>query len=205
MTPGSPAERRQHRRLLAQIPARFGIEGRMCDGAIIDISEGGVQIRSSEPFAAGVVVDVFVQFPGRRLRLRARVAWVRGEPPTMGLSFVQPDRSLIAAYDHFMEETRGRTGVAPLDRNGAAEPAPASARPAAPAAPLPEPAGPVIRHLETARGNEYDIRVEKGPAGWRLLVYASPRPSPAAGPDLDRLFRDFASADAALRKFLETR
>jgi hypothetical protein len=127
----------------------------------------------------------------------------------MGLSFIQPDRSLMAAYDQWVEEARAQPGAGPRDATGAGEPAGAPAPPAPPsmppAAPVVEPTKPVVRHLETARGNEFDIRIEKGGAGWRLLVNTSPRPSPTSDPDLDRTFPDFASADAALREFLKTR
>ena len=147
----------------------------MCDGAIIDLSEGGFQIRSSDSFAAGMVIDVFVQFPRRRLLLRARVAWVRGEPPAMGLSLIQQDRSLLAAYDEWAEETRARSGNRPREAVGAGEKAVNEAPPASTAAPIVEPEEPVVRHLETARGNQYDLRIEKDDEGWRVLIYTSPR------------------------------
>jgi len=175
----------------------------MCDGAIIDLSEGGLQIRSSDSFAAGVVVDVFVQFPRRRLRLRARVAWVRGDPPAMGLSFIQRDRSLLAAYDEWAEETRARSETRSHKAMGAGEPAGSAAPPASPAAQIIEPEGPVVRHLETARGNQYDVRIEKDDAGWRVLIYTSPRSFPTPRPEVDLSFPDYASADAALREFLK--
>jgi len=181
----------------------------MREGAIIDLSEGGVQIRSADSFAVGLVVDIFVQFPRRRLRLRARVAWVRGEPPTMGLSFIKPDRSLIAAYDEWVEAARARPGSGPPDAAaegesaGAAAPAVPASMP--PAAPLVEPSGPVVRHLETVRGNEFDIRIDKKGTAWRLIIYTSAHRTPTSDPDLDRTFPTFASADAALREFLKTR
>ena len=177
----------------------------MRDGAIIDISEGGVQIRSADSFAVGLVVDIFVQFPRRRLRLRARVAWVRGEPPTMGLSYIKPDRSLIAAYDEWVEEARAGSGALARDATGAAEPGEATAPPAAPAAPVVVPTGPIVRHVETVRGNEFDIRIDKQGAGWRLLIYASAYRTPTSDPALDRTFPGYAAADAALREFLKTR
>jgi len=178
----------------------------MREGAIIDLSEGGVQIRSSDSFAAGLVVDIFVQFPRRRLRLRARVAWVRGEPPTMGLSFIKPDRSLIAAYDQWVEEAHAMPGSGPPDAVGGGEPAGPAAPPSMPpASPVVVPTQPVVRHLETARGNEFDIRIEKRGAGWRLLIYTSAHRTPTSDPVLDRTFPDFASADAALWEFLKTR
>ena len=138
MSQDGTIDKRQHRRLMARIPVRFGTEGRMCEGMIIDISEGGLQVRSTEMFAAGVVVDVFVQFPRRRLRLRTRVAWVRDEPPTMGLSFIQRDRSLMAAYDQWVEETRGQAGAGPEDEAGAGGPGGSPAPPAPPSAPVAE-------------------------------------------------------------------
>lgn len=176
----------------------------MREGAIIDLSEGGVQIRSAESFAAGLVVDIFVQFPRRRLRLRARVAWVRGEPPTMGMSYITPDRSLVAAYDEWVEETRGTSGSGPAGATAAAAPAGVVAPPAPPATVV-VPAQPVVRRLETARGNEFDIRIEKKGTGWRLLIFTSANRTPTTDPVLDRSLPDYASADAALREFLKTR
>jgi hypothetical protein len=215
MTQGGPAEKRQSRRIVAQVPIRFGVEGRICDGVMVDFSDGGIQIRSADSFATGVVLDVFIQFPRRRLRLRARVAWVHGDPPTMGLSFVQPDRSLAAAYGEWVEESGWQhagasrdstpqvapdtprapgTGSAPLAVRGAAAPQPA----------VPEPAGPVVRHLETTGGNQYDIRIEKEQTGWRLLIYPSPGSFPTPRPEVDQAFPDYASADSALREFLRS-
>jgi hypothetical protein len=87
----------------------------------------------------------------------------------------------------------------------AGEAAEATALPVPPAAPAIEPSKPVVRHLETARGSEDDVKTEKGGAGWRLLIYTSPRPAPSSSPDLDSSFPDFASAHSALREFLKTR
>ena len=200
----APADRRRHRRLVAQIPARFGVEGRICNGNIVDLSEGGLQIRSADAFQAGAVLDVFVQFPRRRVRVRARVAWVRGEPPTMGLTFVQPDRSLMAAYDQWMGELQAAgtmPSAAPDDAGGAAAASPPRA---APAATAPEPAGNVVRRLETARGNQFEAHMEKTGSGWRLFIFTG---SSATGsvPELDRACPDFATAEAVLREFLKSR
>ena len=200
MSQGSPADKRQHRRFGVQIPVRFGMEGRMREGAIVDMSEGGVQVRSADSFAVGVVVDIFAQFPRRRLRLRARVAWVRGEPPTMGMSFVKPDRSLIAAYDEWVEETRAATGGLPAGAAGHPD------QPSvAPATQVVVPTQPVVRRLETTRGNEFDIRIEKKGAGWRLLIFTTAHRTPSSDPDLDRTFADYTAADTALKEFLKSR
>jgi len=206
----APAERRKHRALIAPIPARFGVEGRMCNGNIIDLSEGSLQIRSAESFAAGAVLDVFVQFPRRRVRVRVRVAWVRGEPPTMGLTFVQPDRSLLAAYDQWTAELQAAGAMPPGapadagDAAGAPVPRAATSARAAAAAPAAEPAGNVVRRLETARGNQFEAHIQKTGSGWRLLIFAG---SSATGtvPELDRACPDFATAEAVLREFLKTR
>jgi PilZ domain-containing protein len=204
MTQGSPADRRRHRRLVAQIPARFGIEGRMRDGSIVDLSEGGLQIRSTEAFAAGAVLDVFVQFPRRRVRVRARVAWVRGEPPTMGLMLVQPDRSLVAAYDQWTAELRAAGTMPPGAPAESGTVAGTPAPRAASSARVAEPAGNVVRRLETARGNQFEAHLQKTGSGWRLFVYTG---SSASGsvPEFDRACPDFATAEAVLREFLKTR
>jgi hypothetical protein len=69
---------------------------------------------------------------------------------------------------------------------------------------VPEPAGPVVRHLETTGGNQYDIRIEKEQTGWRLLIYPSPGSFPTPRPEVDQAFPDYASADSALREFLRS-
>lgn len=186
----------------------------MCDGMVVDLSEGGLQVRASDSFAAGRVIDVFAQFPRRRLRLRARVVWVRGEPPVMGLSYVQPDRSLLAAYEQWFAEADPASLVPVPEASGHRAPAPdaagsgppasdAAPRPAA-TAPVREPSGPIEKHVETGRGNQYDLRIEKDDSGWRLLIYSSPRSFPTPLPEVDVSFPDFAAADAALKEFLRT-
>ena len=204
MSQGDPADRRQQRRVIASFPVRFGLEGRMCDGMIIDLSDGGLQIRASGSFAAGMLVDLFVQFPRRRLRLRARVVWVRGEPPVMRLAYIQPDRSLMAAYEQWVEEAGPATSAPKAEAAGAGAPAPDAAPRPSPAAPIREPSGPVEKHVETGRGNQYDLRIEKDDSGWRLLIYSSPRSFPTPLPEVDASFPDFTAADAALKEFLRT-
>lgn len=176
----------------------------MCDGMVIDLSEGGLQVRASDAFAAGMVVDLFVQFPRRRLRLRARVVWLRGEPPVMGLSYIQPDRSLMAAYEQWVQEAGPAALVAAPEAAVAGAPAPDAAPRPSTAAPVPEPSGPIEKHVETGRGNQYDLRFEKDDSGWRLLIYSSPRSFPTPLPEVDASFPDFAGADAALKEFLRT-
>src|SRR5262245_57208260 len=143
MSQGAPSDHRQQRRIVATFPVRFGLEGRMCDGMVIDLSEGGLQVRASDAFAAGMVVDLFVQFPRRRLRLRARVVWVRGEPPVMRLSYMQPDRSLMAAYEQWVEEADPASLVTVPEAAGAGAPPPDAAHRSSTTAPVREPSGPV--------------------------------------------------------------
>jgi hypothetical protein len=190
----------------------------MHNGTVLDISEGGLRIKSEDSFPVRSLVSVFVQFPRQTFRLHARVEWV-GEPPsTLGLSFVDPSPGLSASYKAWVNEVR-EAGVGGEVSAPAGDPRPVTAPPGSPAeattsvrepetARDPEaesPAGPVRRRLETLGGLVYDVLVDRRKGTWVLTIFQSPRPLGIREPDFEGAFPDYASVDRALRDFMRTR
>jgi hypothetical protein len=184
----------------------------MCGGTAVDISEGGMRVVASEIFPVNSIVDVFVQFPGQAIRLRAKVVWTGGisGSAAMGFAFTSPTPSLATAYRRWLAEVKDAaakgsvpTGDAPL----AGDPTPAATRaeskdaPSAPT-PAPEPAGPVRRRLESPQGQSYDVVLEPHVLGWRLIIVQLPHPPGVQAPDHDKTYAEYASAEAAMLKFV---
>lgn len=188
----------------------------MVGGNVVDISEGGMRIESTESFPVHSVITVFVQFPRHSVRLRARVVWSGGSSESssgrMGLALTQPEPALKLAYAEWVGEvkkaasealsagTAGPAAGAPPPPQAAAAPAPQS--PAAP--PAPEPAGPVRRRLESRQGQSYDALLERQPEGWQLTIVQLPRQIGIGAPDFQSRCPDYASAEKALREFVRT-
>jgi hypothetical protein len=196
---------------------RFGSETRMAGGTVVDVSEGGMRVESSETFPVHSVLIVFVQFPRHAVRLRARVAWSgggEGGSPAMGLSFTQAEPALAKAYNEWLAEIKQmatEADAAPEPR-GPAPPAgaaasgagtPAAAPPAEEERPAAaEPPGPVRRRLESRQGQAYDILFERQDDGWRLTVFQLPRQVGVKEPDLQADFETYAAAQKALTEFV---
>ncbi len=221
-------DRRKKPRISRRLPVRFGTEARMCGGMVVDISEGGLRIESTESFPTNSVLNVFVQFPRHSVRLRARVIWGGGAErgsPAMGLAFTQPEPALAKAYKEWlaelklaMQEEREHAPRAPTPAGGpapgpaptavpsttpgaAAAPAPAAARPAPPA---PDPKGPVHRRLESRNGEGFDVMMERRRGGWHLVVMRLPRQLGVDAPDLEDDYPDYAAAEKAVRDFVRS-
>ena len=96
--PAGDRGRRRRPRISRSLPVRFGTEARMYNGTVLDISEGGLRIKSGDSFPVRSLVSVFVQFPRQTFRLHARVEWAGETPSAMGLSFVAPAPGLSASY-----------------------------------------------------------------------------------------------------------
>ena len=182
MTSGDPANRREQPRIARRLPVRFGTEAKMCGGTAVDISEGGMRVIAPEGFPVNSLVDVFVQFPGHAIRLRAKVVWTGGisGSPAMGLAFSSPTPSLTTAYKRWLAEVKDAAaeGAAPPGEARAGDPtaSPAVSKDALPAPPpAPEPTGPVKRRLESPQGQAYDVLLEPHILGWRLQIYQLPR------------------------------
>ncbi len=197
-------ERRQHTRVARQLPVRFGTEHRMFDGIVSDISEGGLRIQSTETFPVKAILNVFIGFPGGKIHLRARVVRSGGEPPTIALALLQDNPAFSRAYEQWIAEVR-QTAHNVTATN--ADPSKAVSRNAPTAATPPgeKGKGRIQRHLETSRGNAYDVVIEPEGGAWTLSIFLSPRNPNIARPEFTRAFPDYDSADRALREFLRER
>ena len=228
MTSEDPRNRREQPRIARRLPVRFGTEARMCGGIAVDISAGGMRIAAQDSFPIHSMLDVYVQFPGHAVKLRARVMWagsVSGVGPAMGLNFTSPELSLTKAYKRWLDEvkqaaaegtlldddaTTRQTGPAPAP-GAAPAPSPASAPDSAQGdaktatstpPPAPEPTGPVRRRLESPQGHSYDVLIEPHLLGWRLQIVQLPRPLGVSAADHDKTYAEYASAETAMRAFV---
>ncbi len=196
MAPGD--KERSQTRYERRLPIRYGTSAEMHGGTVIDISEGGLRLRSSETFSIGTFVDVFVQFPHHAIHLQARVVWTGGS--MTGLTFTTPTPLLIEGY------TRWREAIQEAAREATgSEPEPQAAPPAASNAaspPPPDPTGPVQKRFETSRGQGYESLIEKEDDEWVLTIHQVPRQPGVERPEKRARFRDFAAADRALREFI---
>jgi hypothetical protein len=213
-------DRRKKPRLTRRLPVRFGTEARMCGGMVVDISEGGLRIESTESFPTNSVLNVFVQFPSHAVRLRARVIWGGGAErgsPAMGLAFTQPEPALAKAYKEWLAELKlmmqtereqahppaapaGGPAAGAAPGATAASSGAAAAPAAAPSAPPPpEPKSPVRRRLESRNGESFDVLMERRRGGWHLVVMRLPRQLGVDAPDLEDDFPDYAAAEKAVR------
>jgi hypothetical protein len=179
-----------------RLPIRFGTGTQVHGGTVIDISEGGLRLRSAETLPMGTIVDVFVQFPTHAVHLQARIAW-SGEAMT-GLTFLAPSPLLIDGYARWREEieeaAREAAGWEPQPMP------PADATAASP--PPPDPTGPVQKRFETSRGQGYESLIEKEDDVWVLTIHQVPRQPGVERPEKRARFRDYVAADRALRDFI---
>ena len=230
MTTTPPADKRKGKqRVVRRLPARFGTEAKMCGGAVIDISEGGMKIESSESFPINSILTVFVQFPRHSIRLRARIMWTAagggGGIGMMGLALTQPEPTLKRAYAEWAAEVKlaatetnvvaavsaaahAAAGASPAGGSPPAagpQPAPPEPRAAAEAAPPgPEPKGPIRRRLESRQGESYEALLENTPGGWQLTIVRLPRQLGVDRPDFQDICSSYAETEKSLRDFVRT-
>jgi hypothetical protein len=207
MSPSDPIEKREQPRIARRLPVRFGTARQMRGGVAVDISVGGLRVAAIDIFPVHTLLDLLVQFPGHAVRLRARVTWTgpSGEPGAgraMGLVFTRPEPSLAGAYKKWLEEVK-QAMAEPEPPAGPAGGSPAGDAPApAPKPAVAEPSGQVKRRLESPQGRSYDILLEPLAAGgWRLTIIQIPRQL-GDGVDYGGNYRDYASAEVAMREFV---
>jgi hypothetical protein len=218
MTAPEPDKRKGKPRFKKRLSVRFGTEAKMVGGNVVDISEGGMRIESTESFPVNSVITVFVQFPRHSVRLRARIIWGGGSTESnsarMGLALTQPEPVLKRAYaewvaevkqaateSHAFEAATAAAGAAPPQPPAPAAPAPEST---APQPRAPEPSGPIRRRLESRQGQSYDALLERQPQGWQLTIVQLPRQIGVGTPDFQGSCPDYASAEKTLREFVRT-
>jgi hypothetical protein len=83
-------DRRQYRRLTAQIPASLTVDQPTYDGVITDVSMGGCTIRTDAAFPRGTFVEVLLKPPQSEMDIKVDAAMIcsqRGE--TVGLKFLE--------------------------------------------------------------------------------------------------------------------
>jgi len=147
----------------------------------------------------------------------------------MGLTFTQPEPSLVKAYKEWVAEVKLAASEAPAGAGAAAEatqdtasggapagtpaagaaapsgtPA-AKAAPAPPAPAAPEPKGPVRRQLESPQGQVYDVVLERRRGAWQMTITQLPRQAGVSAADQEGSYPDYASAEKALREFVRSR
>src|SRR5437867_1066397 len=141
---------------------------------------------------------------------RARVMWTggggTGGGPAMGLAFTSPEPSLNNAYKRWLAEVKQAATEEPAAADDAAparDAAPDESKSASSAPPpaAPEPKGPVKRRLESPQGQAYDVLLEPHVLGWRLRIMQLPQSPGVPAPDHEGTYPDYASAEAAMRKF----
>ena len=217
MSPSEPVEKREQPRIARRLPVQFGTARQMRSGIALDISAGGLRVAATDIFAVHTLLDLLVQFPNHSVRLRARVTWTgaSGEPSAaraMGLVFTRPEPALAGAYTKWLEEVKKSLGEGPEPSAGepgssAGGPEPRASAAADPTASKPaaaEPLGPVKRRLESPQGRSYDILLEPLAAGgWRLVLIQIPRDLGDAA-DYGGNYRDYASAEVAMREFVRS-
>jgi len=220
-----PIDRRKKPRITRRLPVRFGNDAKMSGGTILDISEGGIRVRTGDPFPVNAILNVFVQFPRHVIRLKARVAWSggksEGSSPTMGLAFTGPEPRLALTYAQWVAEVKNSSSEEEADAVEAdtaagsgtpgasagedAEPASdAGPPPAAPRA-APEPREAMTRRLESRSGQSFEALLEPLVRGWRLTVHQSPRQVGIRDPDHCETYPSLAAAEKALRDFVRSR
>ena len=110
MTAPGTDKRKGKPRVWKRLSVRFGTEAKMIGGNVVEISEGGMRIESTESFPVHSVITVFVQFPRHSVRLRARVIWSGGSSESsstrMGLALTQPEPALKLAYAEWAAEVK---------------------------------------------------------------------------------------------------
>jgi hypothetical protein len=202
MAPGD--KDRSQTRYERRLPIRFGTGARMHGGTVIDISEGGLRLRSPETLSIGTIVDVFVQFPRHAIHLQARIVWT-GDSLT-GLTFTAPSPLLIDGYARWREEievaAREAAGLEPQPEPAVDSTAAPAAPPAAASPPPPDPTEPVQKRFETSRGQGYESLIEKEDDVWVLTIHQVPRQPGVERAEKRARFRDYTAADRALREFI---
>src|SRR5437867_7151772 len=141
MTAPGTDKRKGKPRVWKRLSVRFGTEAKMVGGNVVEISEGGMRIESTESFPVHSVITVFVQFPRHSVRLRARVIWSGGSSESsstrMGLALTQPEPALKLAYAEWAAEVKKAASEAHTAGTASAAPEAAPPKPQAAAAPVP--------------------------------------------------------------------
>ncbi len=88
---------RKHHRIIKRLETEFSAGDVSLRGISSDLSEKGLFVRTSKPFAPATLVDLVLHLPdSRAARLKARVCWAAKNGPIpgrsgMGLEIVQSD------------------------------------------------------------------------------------------------------------------
>ncbi|MFO7984217.1 MAG: response regulator [Desulfuromonadales bacterium] len=108
---------RPNRRVLTQLPAHFRYKGRKRHGLTQDISLGGVFVETRHLVPVGNVLDLEIEFPGRKemVVFPVKVAWVNHPewikkddfPCGMGMGFVEMSAQARQALEEFLAQSNG--------------------------------------------------------------------------------------------------
>ena len=171
----------------------------MIEATIVDISEGGIRVESTETFPVKSTLNVFVHFPDGIVHARARVVRILEKPRTIALAFIEKSGGFSTAYGSWLAEAPPTEAASAA--TGTPDPATASAPGPVTTAPT-GPQGASVRRFDTPRGKNYEATIECSGNVWSLNIYPSPRDPQAARPEFSGDFPDYASAERACREFL---
>jgi uncharacterized protein (TIGR02266 family) len=108
----SPREQRRHVRFPVCLAVQYGKQSPIeYNSFILNMSEGGIYIRTDEPFPVGTEISIRLSIPPQiklLVALTGKVAWVNGEgsslPPGMGIKFDEHNKEALGQLNAFLEE-----------------------------------------------------------------------------------------------------
>ena len=100
-------DRRSSRRVVVAIPVSFRFDNTIASALTLNISKGGLAIRTMSPLAASTTVRTHFQLPGsdRDIGADSRVVW-SDQRVGMGLQFEQVDADDQTAVDEYVDQPR---------------------------------------------------------------------------------------------------
>ncbi|HET7826350.1 MAG TPA: TIGR02266 family protein [Anaeromyxobacter sp.] len=192
MSPSGPNDKRTGERMPVGLAVRlsYGTVDEFIDCFAVNISRGGVFIRTREPMPVGTSLSLELKLQGGEVAIRGEgvVRWIQAPPAAgMGIQFTDLDEPSLALVER-MVTLKERRGVAP----GVASPAPVAQRPEhtpvptrAPSPVIPPPLGPpgIATPVPARTPAQADLsaphRVEQlsaGPARVDIGLPAEPQP-----------------------------
>jgi uncharacterized protein (TIGR02266 family) len=145
-------QQRKHKRIVKRLETEFSAGGSDFRGISSDLSEGGLFVRTSKPFAPDTLVDLTIHLPGNMVtRLKGRVRWAikigqMSAKNGMGIEIIESDQNFVNLLNTLLPP--GEKMQDKENKNAGSAPAGAKIEPAAP---------PKIEHVVPPK-SEQDLK-----------------------------------------------